>query len=160
MNAEAAGSEIECPTCATVLTIPSPEEAKSTSEEHTVATHTKRAEGETSSTGAMASSAAAKEVVHFQVPQREGGVELLVKSTSKPLDVAAKESDKKIRVKTIRHTDCMEVGRDRYDEIVTQFLQRVGRENIVSISPINYSHIDMATKAMMTEYGVSIVYIG
>ena len=37
---------------------------------------------------------------------------------------------------------------------------RVGRDNIVSISPINYSHIDMATKALMSEYGVSIVYIG
>jgi len=160
VDSEAAGSEIECPTCSTVLTIPDAEDAKSTSNETTVATHTKLAPGQTGSTGSMASSAAAKEIVHFQVPQREGGSEILVKNTSKPLDVAAKESDKKIRVKTIRHTDCIEVGHDRYDEMVTLFLQRVGRENIVSISPINYTHIDMASKALMSEYGVSIVYIG
>lgn len=160
VSSEAAGSEIECPTCATILTIPSPEEAKSTSDMQTVATHTKVAEGESTTTGSMASSAAAKEIVHFQVPQHAEGTEILVKNTAKPLDVAAKESDKKIRVKTIRHTDCVEVGHDRYDEIVTSFLQQVGRENIVSISPINYSHIDMATKALMSEYGVSIVYIG
>jgi hypothetical protein len=160
VSEEAVGSEIECPTCATILTIPEAEDAKATSDEQNLVTHTKLAEGQSTTTGSMASSAAAKEIVHFQVPQRASGGELLVKNTSKPLDVAAKESDKKIRVKTIRHTDCVEVGRDRYDEIVTSFLQRVGRENIVSISPINYTHIDMATKSLMSEYGVSIVYIG
>ena len=109
---------------------------------------------------AIASSAAAKEIVHFVFPQHSEGSEILVKNTSKPLDVAAKESDKKIRVKTIRHTDCIEVGHDRYDEMVTDFLQKVGKENIISINSINYTHIDMASKQLMTEYGVSIVYNG
>lgn len=161
VDSEASGNEIECPSCSTLLTIPSPDEAKSTSDDQPVATHTKIAEGaSTGHSGTMAASAAAKEIVHFQVPQHEEQSEILVKNTSKPLDVASKESDKKIRVKTIRHTDCIEVGHDRYDEIVTTFLQRVGRDNIVSISPINYTHIDMASKALMSEYGVSVVYIG
>lgn len=161
VDAEAAGSEIECPSCSEVIVIPTPEEAKSTSGEQTIATHQKLAEGEESGhSGAMASSAAAREIVHFVVPQHNEGTEILVKNTSKPLDVAARESDKKIRVKTIRHTDCIEVGHDRYDEMVTNFLQKVGKENIISINSINYTHIDMASKQLMTEYGVSIIYNG
>ncbi|HAV64925.1 MAG TPA: hypothetical protein DCY13_21460, partial [Verrucomicrobiales bacterium] len=79
---------------------------------------------------------------------------------NKPLEVAAKDTEKRMRVKTIRHTDCMEVGHDRYDEIVSEFLQKIGRENIISISPINYTHMDLGTRQLMTEYGVSIVYNG
>ena len=161
MDAEAAGSEIECPSCSELIVIPSPEEAKSTSEAAPTATHQKLEEGEdTGHSGAIASSAAAKEIVHFSVPQHDEPAEILVKNTAKPLEVAAKESDKKIRVKTIRHTDCIEVGHDRYDEMVSEFLQRVGKDNIISINAINYTHIDMASKQLMTEYGVSIVYNG
>ena len=35
---------------------------------------------------------------------------MLIEKPPPPLEVAAKESDKKIRIKTIRHTDCIEVG--------------------------------------------------
>jgi ribosomal protein S27E len=161
VDAEASGSEIECPSCSEVIVIPAPEDAKSTTGSAPVATHQKLEEGEdTGHSGAMASSAAAKEIVHFQVPQHQEPTEKLVKNTSKPLDVAAKESDKTIRVKTIRHTDCMEVGHDNYDNVVTEFLQLVGKDNIISITPINYTHIDMASKQLMTEYGVSIIYNG
>jgi len=161
VDAEAAGTEIECPSCSEAIVIPSPEQAKSTSGSAPMATHQKLEEGEdTGHSGSIASSAAAKEIVHFQVPVHDKPGEVLVKNTAKPLDVAAKESDKKIRVKTIRHTDCMEVGHDNYDNVVTEFLQRVGKDNIISISPINYTHIDMASKQLMTEYGISIVYNG
>jgi hypothetical protein len=76
------------------------------------------------------------------------------------LEVAAKESDKKIRTKTIRHTDCIEVGHDKFDEVVTNFLSKVGEANIISINPINYTYLDIGTQKLMTEYGVLVVYRG
>ena len=50
-----------------------------------------------------------------------------------PLEVAAKASDRKLRIKSIRHIDCVEVGHDRFDEVVTDFLGKIGEVNIVSI---------------------------
>ena len=50
-----------------------------------------------------------------------------------------------MRIKTFKRSDCLEVGRDRFDEKVSQFLQQVGQTNIVSINTFNYSAVDMAT---------------
>lgn len=170
VEASAAGSEIQCPTCNTTLVIPATEGAKA-SDSQPIPTPpppppaagptsevTTAAAGEHS--GAMASSAAGKMHMHFVVPQHTQPAESLIKKPNKPLEVAAKDTEKKIRTKTIRHTDCIEVGKDRYDELVSEFLQRVGRDNIVSISPINYTHMDLGTRQLMTEYGVTVVYVG
>ena len=65
-----------------------------------------------------------------------------------------------MRVKTIRHTDCIEVGHDRFDEMVTNFLQKVGEPNITSVTPLVYTHLDIGSQKIMTEYAVLIVYKG
>ena len=52
------------------------------------------------------------------------------------------------------------MGHDRYEEIVSDFLRKVGEPNIVSINSINYTHIDMGSRQLMTEFGVMIVYKG
>ena len=59
-----------------------------------------------------------------------------------PLEAAAKDTDKKIKVKTIKHTDCIEVGHDRFDEVLTNFLQKIGEPNMISITTVTYSHLD------------------
>jgi hypothetical protein len=74
--------------------------------------------------------------------------------------VAAKESDKKMRIKTFKRSDCQEVGRDLFDERVSQFLDKVGHANIISINPINYSYIEMGSHSQVTDYGVLIVFKG
>ena len=76
-----------------------------------------------------------------------------------PLE-ASKDADKRIRTKTIRHTDCIEVGHDRFDEIVSNFLGKIGEANIISMNPINYTHLDIGTQKLLTEYGLLIVYKG
>ena len=77
-----------------------------------------------------------------------------------PLEVAAKEADRKMKVKTIRHTDCIEVGHDKFDEMVTAFLQRIGETNVVSITPLTYTHLDIGSQKLMTDYAVLVVYRG
>jgi len=75
----------------------------------------------------IASSAAAKVEMHLRVPVHTAPTESLITKPLVPLEVAAKETDKKIRVKTIRHTDCIEVGHDKFDEVVSNFLSRWAR---------------------------------
>jgi hypothetical protein len=93
------------------------------------------------------------------VPSNKASESLIAKPLP-PMEVAAKDSDKKIRVKTIKHTDCIEVGHDRFDEVLSNFLGKVGETNIISISPLTYTFLDIGTQKLLTEFGVLIVYRG
>jgi hypothetical protein len=97
---------------------------------------------------------------HFVVPVHETPAAVLITKSAKPLEFAAKESDKKMRIKTFKRTDCQEVGHDHFDEIVSAFLDKVGQANIVSINTINYSTLDLGSHNLMNDYGVLIVFRG
>ncbi len=140
VDAAGAGSEIQCPSCASAIVVPAPDPVNVVVP------------------SAIASSAAAKEEKHFVVPTHET-TESLIKKASKPLEIAAKETDRKIRIKTIRRTECQEVGKDHFDEKVTEFLQKIGQENVISINAVNYSAVDMVGHNI-TDYGVLIVFKG
>lgn len=102
-----------------------------------------------------------KEEKHFTVPVHERApVQALIQKPNRPLDVVAKEGDKTMRIKTFKRTDCVEVGKDHFDEVVSGFLEKVGQTNIVSINPISYSYIDSGTRQIMGDYGVMIVFKG
>lgn len=156
-----AGSEIECPNCKETITIP-----------QTGAPGTRTSGTESSGkipisttpsanpVSAMATSAAAKVEMHLKVPVRSTPTASLIAKAAVPLEVAAKESDRKLRVKTIRHTDCIEVGHDRFDEFVSAFLEKTGERNIQSIHPLTYTHLDIGSQKLMNEYAVLIIYRG
>jgi len=108
---------------------------------------------------AIASSAAAKVEMHLRVPVHKT-TEKLIEKPLVPLEVAAKETDKKIKVKTIKHTDCIEVGHDKFDEVVSSFLSKVGESNVVNISPLTYTHLDIGSQKLLTDFAVMIVYRG
>ena len=137
-----AGSEIECPSCGNSIVVP---EALPSN----LRTY-----------NPMAASAAAREEKHFAVPVHETPGESLIQKPNPPLEAAAREGEKKLRIKSIRRGDCAEVGRDRFDEMVTEYLQKIGEANIVSINTISYSHLDIATQKLLTDYGILIVYKG
>jgi hypothetical protein len=141
VDASGVGSEIECPTCKNTVVVPeaTPQNIQSLNP--------------------ISTSAAAKEDKHFSVPQRSA-VEVLIKKPTPSLEVAAKDTDKKIRVRTIKHSDCVEVGKDRFDDVVSEALQKVGHENIISITPVSYSHPDITGRAVLQDYAVMIVFKG
>lgn len=155
VDSSGAGSEIECPSCGEKITIPEPE---------TIVPRPGADNGgpriEVHPVNPIATSAAAKIQMHLRVPEHKSPAAPLIEKPLVPLEVAAKASDRKIRVKTIRHTDCVEVGRDKFDEVVSNFLVKVGEEQIISITALNYSHLDIGTQKLLTEYGVMIVYRG
>jgi DNA-directed RNA polymerase subunit RPC12/RpoP len=148
------GSEIECPSCGESIVIPAANEpgsrtaqsAASFSDVHPV--------------NPIAASAAAKVEKRLTVPVRATPTESLITKPLVPLEVAAKETDKKVRVKTIKHSDCVEVGRDKFDEVASNFLAKIGDSNLVSISALNYSHLDIETQKVVTDYAILIVYKG
>jgi hypothetical protein len=143
VDAAAVGSEIQCPACGGTLVIPGPEAAQVTP----------------TIVNPIATSAAAKEEKHFSVPQRETAPESLIGKPLKPLEAAAHEGIQ-LRTKCIRHYDCVEVGKDHFDEVVTAFLNKIGEQNIVKIETFNYAHRDLETRDWVTDYGVFILYKG
>jgi DNA-directed RNA polymerase subunit RPC12/RpoP len=152
VDSEAAGSEFNCPTCGAQLVVPQADGAPAPA-----------VEGEPARTFGAAvvnpikTSAAAKEEHHFKVPVREHVPENLIEKPKPPLEVAAKEAFT-IKVKTIRHSDCVEVGHDKFDEIVTKFLNKIGDGNLVSMQPVTYQYIEIGSQKVVTDYGLIIVY--
>lgn len=160
-----AGSEIVCPNCDETIVIPQPgakgTRTRGAESSGNIPVSTTPASGHNANpASAMSTSAAAKVEMHLKVPVRTTPTASLITKPLVPLEVAAKESDKKLRVKTIRHTDHIEVGHDKFDEFVTQFLEKVGEANIQSINPLTYTHLDIGSQKMMTEYAVMVVYRG
>ena len=156
VDSSGAGSEIECPSCGESIVIPEPDTVVP---RPGIPTDAVAARVEAHPINPIASSAAAKVELHLKVPSNKVGESLIAKPLP-PMEAVAKDADKKIKVKTIRHTDCIEVGHDKFDEVVSQFIGKIGEANIVNISPLTYTILDIGTQKLMTEFGVLIVYRG
>jgi DNA-directed RNA polymerase subunit RPC12/RpoP len=139
-----AGTEIECPTCSQSIVIP-------------YANHRDASPRPMPVGAATTTNAARLEEKHFVVPQHQKPASELISKALRPLDVAAKEG-LQLHLKTIRHSECVEVGKDHFDEVVTKFLNKVGQANIISINPISYAHQDLGSREWVNDYGVMIVY--
>ncbi len=143
VDVSGAGSDIECPACSQTITVPAPEPEMA------------------HAAGGPAPPGPPKEDKHYSVPVHEHAAETLIKKPSvRPLEVIANEGDKTLRIRTIRRTDCQEVNKDRFDEIVSAFLEKVGQANIVSVNTINYSYMELSTRHLLQDYGVMIVFKG
>ncbi len=142
VDAAGAGTEIECPACGQKIVIPQPG-SQGTQEHRPI--------------NPISTSAAAKEEKHFAVPVHSKPTESLIGKPLVPLEVAAKEGVT-LRVKSIRRSDCIEVGKDHFDEVVTHFLEKIGESNLVKLETFNYTHQDLATREWVTDYGILVVY--
>ena len=138
VDAGGAGSTLQCPSCSNTITVPSQE----------------------SGGRAPAPAPPPPAEKHYSVPVHDTAAEPLITKPNRPLEVVAKDGDKLVRIKTFKRSDCLEVGRDRFDEKVSQFLQQVGQANIVSINTVNYSSVDMTTQKELQDYGILIVFKG
>ena len=152
VDSAGAGSEIACPSCGEKIVIPQAPAAPRPPN--------LPPSGGGNPLNPIASSAAAKIEMHLKVPVHSKPSESLIVKPNVPLDAAAKISEKGIRIKTIRHTDCIEVGHDRFDEMVSTMLSKIGEANIISINSINYTILDIGSQKLMTDYGVQVVYKG
>jgi DNA-directed RNA polymerase subunit RPC12/RpoP len=146
VDASGAGSSIECPSCSNSITVPQLDQL---------------AAALVPSPAPPPPPEPPKEEKHFSVPVHDRAPsQELIKKPARPLDVIAKEGDKTMRIKTFKRTDCVEVGKDHFDEVVSAFLEKVGQTNIVSINPISYSYVELGSRQIMGDYGVMIVFKG
>jgi hypothetical protein len=148
VDASGAGSSIECPACFNSITVPNSGAAAPVP----VAT---------AAQAPTPPPPAAPEEKHFSVPvHAHTPPQALIQKPNRPLEVIAKEGDKTMRIKTFKRTDCVEVGKDHFDEVVSAYLEKVGQANIVSINPISYSYMELGSRNMLNDYGVMIVFKG
>ena len=152
VDSSGAGSEITCPACGEKIVIP----ANAAPQPAAVSIMT--GHDPAHPVNAIASSAAAKVEMHLKVPVSSKQTESLIEKPKPTLEVAAKSSDRIMRVKTIRHTDCIEVGHDKFDEMVTNFLTKIGEANVVSITPLVYTHLDIGSQKLMNDYAILVIY--
>ena len=154
MDASASGSEVDCPTCNAKITIPEGEqEAPQETQEEAEAARA------TLALNPINTSAAAKEHKQYAVPMHDAPSAALIKKANIPLEAAAKKSSERtMHIRSIKRTDCLEVGHDRFDEIVSGILGEIGEANIVSVNTISYTHLDISTRALMVDYGVMLIY--
>jgi hypothetical protein len=138
VDASAVGQTIQCPACNAETSVPQQE----TPGVHPI--------------NPIAASAAAKIERHFSVPVHDAPAEILIKTPTRVEEVH--DGAKVIKIRIYRHSDCIEVGHDRYEEMVAAFLNKVGEENIISLTPLSYTHIDIATQKILTDYALQIIY--
>ncbi len=147
-----AGSEIQCPSCNEKIIIPAaatppaPDGAGGMSHQSTA--------------HSIASSAAAKVEMHLKVPVRDKPGEVLIAKPKPPLEVVARGSGKKIRARTIRHSNCVEAGHDKFDEKITEILSEIGETNLIVAHTVSYTHFDVGTQKILNDYGLLILYRG
>jgi len=59
-----------------------------------------------------------------------------------------------LAIRTFRNKDCIVQGQNRFDETVSSFLGNIGKDNVICVSPINYT--DPQDKS--PDYGVVVYY--
>jgi hypothetical protein len=139
--ASLSGSTINCPACNHQLVIPQGDPANVRAADDGNASRT--------------------EEKHFVVPVSEAPTQSLIKKALPPLEIAARvDGARSLKIKCIRHSDCVEVGKDKFDEIVSDLLNKIGEPNVVNVSVFNYEHLDLGTRQMVTDYGIMIVFRG
>lgn len=63
-----------------------------------------------------------------------------------------------VRIRSFKRTEFIEIGRDLFDQKVSEALSAIGAENIMNVLPLNYEHIDIATEKIITDYGIIVIY--
>ena len=59
-----------------------------------------------------------------------------------------------LAIRTFRNKECIVQGQNRFDDVVSNFLGTIGRDNVIHVSPINYT--DPQDKS--PDYGVVVYY--
>jgi hypothetical protein len=152
VDSSGAGTDIECPECHETITIP----AASTK---TAAEPPPGTPAPSLAASVISSSAAAKVEKHLKVPLGNKPTAVLIAKVNPPLG-AKTSGEKRIRIRTIKRASCMESGHDKFDEVVTAFLNEIGEANMVGVHTISYSFFDVGTQKILNDYGLVILYHG
>jgi len=142
IDSAASGNVLQCPTCQNDIVVPSSDEFLAQEKEEPKTIVTESAPTPPPVTPPPAPKAPEPEEKTLSIPFSTEPTKELIKKAQKPLEVAAKEDDKKLRIKTIRRADCLELDKDTFDDTVSEFIQLVDQDHIISMHTVNYSTVD------------------
>jgi hypothetical protein len=149
VDSSGAGTNIECPSCHETITIPSPN-----------APAEPALPPPSLAASPISTSAAAKVEMHLKVPVLDKSPAPLIAKSKPPLEAVVRGAGKRILSHTIKHAACIESGHDKFDEVVTKFLNEVGEPNVIAMHTISYTHLDIGTQKMLNDYGLLVLYRG
>ena len=149
VDSSGAGTNIECPSCHETITIPG-----------TPPPVVPDAPALSLAASPISTSAAAKVEMHLKVPVLDKAPAPLISKPKPPLEVVMRGAGKKILSHTIKHGACIESGHDKFDEVVTKFLNEVGETNIIGIHTISYTFLDIGSQKLLNDYGLLVIYRG
>ncbi len=149
VDSSGAGTEIECPSCHETITIPGPTAPVVPAEPLP-----------SLAASPISTSAAAKVERHLKVPVLDKSPAPLINKPQPPLEAVVRGAGKKIISHTIKHAACVESGHDKFDDVVTKFLNEVGEPNIIGIHTISYTLLDIGTQKLLNDYGLLVIYRG
>jgi DNA-directed RNA polymerase subunit RPC12/RpoP len=150
-----AGSDIECPNCATSITIP-----MSSNPKVTTGSLPAMPPPPATNVGSTATPPPAKPELHLKVPVRDKPSAPLIDKPKPPLGAVPKGEGKQVRIRTIRRATCIESGHDYFDDRAGAFLQEVGEANIIAMHTISYEFFDVSMQKIVSDYGLLVVYRG
>lgn len=142
------GDEIQCPQCSLTFNVPegtpiAPAPALDPVEEMLAASSVPEEKP--------------RQRINLTLPSSAPGTSALIEKANKPLEVSAKLGISFV-VRTIRRSECVVGGKDRFDDMVAEVLSGIGEEHLHSITPVSYSHLDRASSQVLSDYGVMIIY--
>jgi len=73
---------------------------------------------------------------------------------NKKTEKTHKPTSSPLAIRTFRNKECIVQGQNRFDDTVSSFLGKIGKDNVICVSPINYT--DPQDKS--PDYGVVIYY--
>jgi hypothetical protein len=149
VDSAGAGTNLECPSCHETITVPAaPANAEPELPVPSLAA------------SPISTSAAAKVEMHLKVPVLDKAPAPLIAKPKAPLEAVVRGAGKKIKSHTIKHGACIESGHDKFDEVVSKFLNEVGETNIVAMHTVSYTFLDIGTQKLLNDYGLMVIYRG
>ena len=137
------GETVNCPACTKEFVIPEGRPEEEVRQEREIAAQSAPAEPE-------------KEE-KIPMPSKEELAALLPGAQRGKSDAQAAADAPGIKVKSIQHHLCIDMGKDTFDAQVAKLLNSIPREDIISVNPLSYSYKDSGGD-IIADYGVILIY--
>ncbi len=142
------GASVPCPTCSKDFVIPAGRSEAEVEQE--------RRQAQPATGGAPQPEPAKQEKAKAPMPSK-AELDMLLPGAKKGPASGAVEDKAGVRVKVFQHHLCIDMGKDLFPGMVASTLEAIPKEDIINISPLNYSYKDSGGD-IITEFGIMIIY--
>lgn len=151
------GQSVPCPTCSKDFEIPQGRPEEEVKAERAAAAAAQPAASPQPAAAAAPKKEEKKDDKKKPMPSKEE-LDKLLPNASKSTPAAQSTEDKPgVRVKTVQHHLCIDMGKDLFGDMVAKILDPIDPDDIINVSPLAYSHKD-SSGDILQDFGVMIIY--